>query len=221
MSASWHPDGKRISVWTWEPNLGPAFGQYQLPAAWRINLKIAPEVARHLSEASVDSGVEPTLDLESSWAPSGRAIYFERAFRGARNLWKMTIDPKTRAATAIERVTTGPGSRHGTRRFRRWKKAGLYGRKSACPGLAFPFRRLSWSPNWCAQAGYPTWNRSHGGKICRGTARDWLFVASVPANGRCGRNRCQTGEEVPVLADDYKRNCRSGLPMVSACVLAL
>src|ERR1041384_6293535 len=45
---------------------------------------------------------------------SGNAIYFERTFRGARNLWKMSVDPNTLKATAIERLTTGPG--YDTRR---------------------------------------------------------------------------------------------------------
>jgi len=36
------------------------------------------------------------------------AIYFEQVFRGARNLWKMSVDPNTLKATAIERLTTGP-----------------------------------------------------------------------------------------------------------------
>jgi len=46
-------------------------------------------------------------DSKFSWAPSGRAIYFERTFRGVRNIWKMTVDPKTLQGTGIERLTTG------------------------------------------------------------------------------------------------------------------
>jgi Tol biopolymer transport system component len=49
------------------------------------------------------------MDYDFAWAPSGKAIYFERRFRGARNLWKITVDHDTLAATAIERLTTGPG----------------------------------------------------------------------------------------------------------------
>jgi Tol biopolymer transport system component len=52
---------------------------------------------------------ESTTDVEFSWAPSGKAIYFERTFRSAKNLWRMTVDPATLQATAIERLTTGPG----------------------------------------------------------------------------------------------------------------
>jgi Tol biopolymer transport system component len=49
------------------------------------------------------------LDFKFSWAPSGKAIYFERTFRGARNIWRMTVDPRTLRALSIEPVTTGPG----------------------------------------------------------------------------------------------------------------
>jgi Tol biopolymer transport system component len=44
------------------------------------------------------------------WAPSGKAIYFERSLNGARNLWRMTMDPATLRATGLERLTTGPGT---------------------------------------------------------------------------------------------------------------
>jgi Tol biopolymer transport system component len=62
------------------------------------------------------------VDFTFAWAPSGKAIYFERAYRGTRNIWKLAMDPKTLKATAIERLTTGAGpdteaaiSRDGTR----------------------------------------------------------------------------------------------------------
>ena len=46
-------------------------------------------------------------DSKFSWAPSGKAIYFERTFLGVRNIWRMTVDPKTLQAITIDRVTTG------------------------------------------------------------------------------------------------------------------
>ena len=48
-------------------------------------------------------------DVKFSWMPSGKAIIFERTFRGVRNLWKMSIDPETLRAYAIERLTVGSG----------------------------------------------------------------------------------------------------------------
>ncbi len=42
------------------------------------------------------------------WAPSGRAVYFKGVSRGVRNLWKVTVDPRTlRWVAGPERLTTG------------------------------------------------------------------------------------------------------------------
>ena len=67
MSASWHPDGKRISVWAWEHS-GPSFWTLPATGGIAVQSEIAPEVAKQLGEASVGSGVEPTIDLNSSGA---------------------------------------------------------------------------------------------------------------------------------------------------------
>ncbi len=47
------------------------------------------EVERYFKEAGL--GVEPNV----RWAPSGRAVYFKGVSRGVRNLWKVTVDPRT------------------------------------------------------------------------------------------------------------------------------
>jgi len=75
-----------------------------------IKVEIAPAVQKELATASgqVAAGVQ-LGDYSFSWSPSGNAIYFERGFREARNIWKMTVDPETLRATGIDRLTTGPG----------------------------------------------------------------------------------------------------------------
>jgi hypothetical protein len=107
-SAAWHPDGNRISIWLWD-TAGPTpdFWTGPVEGGAAVRSEIAPEVARQLREAA--AGDEWAGDFKFSWAPSGRAIYFERTFRAARNVWRMTVDPQTLRATGIERVTTGPG----------------------------------------------------------------------------------------------------------------
>ena len=49
------------------------------------------------------------MDFRFAWAPSGKALFFERSFRGARNLWRMTVDPATLQPTNVERLTTSAG----------------------------------------------------------------------------------------------------------------
>jgi|SRR5215471_17946566 len=73
-------------------------------------MEIAPAVQRKLAEASGEGEVGEQLGNYSfSWAPSGDVIYFDRAYRGARNIWKMTVDPKKLRATGIDPLTIGPG----------------------------------------------------------------------------------------------------------------
>ena len=73
-----------------------------------VRSQIAPEIVSQFSEMS--GGFDPwPLDFRLSWAPSGKAVYFERTVGGARSLWKMIVDPNTLAGTAIERLTTGSG----------------------------------------------------------------------------------------------------------------
>jgi Tol biopolymer transport system component/DNA-binding winged helix-turn-helix (wHTH) protein len=115
MSAAWHPDGKRISALI---NSGPIPTFWTAPVAGGAPIKseIPPELLQQIEEVAADKSKggrvyehEWVLDFKFSWAPSGRAIYFERTFRGARNIWRMTVDPQTLRAISIERVTTGPG----------------------------------------------------------------------------------------------------------------
>jgi Tol biopolymer transport system component/DNA-binding winged helix-turn-helix (wHTH) protein len=110
-SAAWHPDGKRISLWAWDREAGRSLWTVPLAGGVAVKSEIAPEIIRQLEEVSVGRGIveSGTWDFKFSWAPSGKAIYFERTFRGANNLWKMIIDPDTMRATAIERLTTGSG----------------------------------------------------------------------------------------------------------------
>jgi Tol biopolymer transport system component/DNA-binding winged helix-turn-helix (wHTH) protein len=114
MSAAWHPDG-RISALV---NSGPipTFWTGPISGAAPVESEIPPALLQHIEEVAADktSGGrifehEWVLDFKFSWAPSGRAIYFERTFRGARNVWRMRVDPQTLRALSIGRVTTGPG----------------------------------------------------------------------------------------------------------------
>ena len=70
-----------------------------------------------------------------SWEASGRAIYFERTFRAAGNIWRMSVDPQTLRATAIERFTTGQGPDTELSLFARCKETGIYHGIQANPRL--------------------------------------------------------------------------------------
>ena len=107
----WHPDGQRISVWVWDNSDPVSLWTAAAEQGTAVKSQISPEILKQIGGISAGfSGFsEWADDFKFSWAPSGKAIYFERTFRGVRNIWRMTVDPKTLQAIAIERVTTGSG----------------------------------------------------------------------------------------------------------------
>jgi Tol biopolymer transport system component/DNA-binding winged helix-turn-helix (wHTH) protein len=109
-SPAWHPDGKRITVWVGDVSATPVFWTVPLAGGPGIKMEIASGIQRELEQASgeVRSG-QQFGEHSFSWSPSGDAIYFERGYRGAKNVWKMTVDPGKLRATRIDRLTTGPG----------------------------------------------------------------------------------------------------------------
>jgi Tol biopolymer transport system component/DNA-binding winged helix-turn-helix (wHTH) protein len=108
-SAAWHPDGKRISIWVMGPSPVPTFWTVPVSGGEGVESKIDPQVLRQLGEVSASPRDLVANDGQFSWMPSGKAIIFECTFRGVRNLWKMSVDPETLRANAIERLTTGSG----------------------------------------------------------------------------------------------------------------
>ena len=205
ISAAWHPDGKRISFWGWEQGAEPSFWTMPATGGHAIRSEITPEIFKQFGDVLANAGdFESRMDLEFSWSASGKAIYFERAFRGARNLWKMYIDPNTLKATGIERLTTGPeyDSRlalspdgrklaftGGTRRIRAW---------------LFPFDatrgRLGGPGQAVTSPGAEAWaeNLSQDGKklaYCSVRGGKWdLWVKSLAED-----------REAPIVADDNQR----------------
>lgn len=110
-SAAWHPDGKRVSVCTWDyQRMAPIFWTVPLDRGETLKTEVDPEVLKQLGDTGSARFV---VDTSFSWSPAGNAIYLERTFNGATNLWKMAVDPKTLRATGIERLTTGPGADTG------------------------------------------------------------------------------------------------------------
>jgi Tol biopolymer transport system component/DNA-binding winged helix-turn-helix (wHTH) protein len=117
--SAWHPDGKRITTWIFDETkdlvIGsvspiPHFLTEPVDGGPAIETRLPPELQKQMAAAAAAPGIgEWRTDFRFAWAPSGKAIYFERTFRGARNVWRMTVDPVTLQATRVERLTTSPG----------------------------------------------------------------------------------------------------------------
>jgi len=110
-SAAWYPDGTRITVWVGTRSPTPNFWTVPIVGGPGINLDITPAVRRELAQAAGDvKAGQQWGEYSFSWSPSGNAIYFGRGYQGAKNIWKMIIDPGKLRGTRIERLTTGPGA---------------------------------------------------------------------------------------------------------------
>ena len=107
-SVAWYPDGKHVSVWTSDLDLGRSLDFWTVPLSGGKPLKseFAPEVIEQLKSIYFQLGDAGGGFL---WAPSGRAVYFEGTTGGVRNLWKALVDPRTLRWLSLERLTTGPG----------------------------------------------------------------------------------------------------------------
>ena len=204
-SAAWHPDGKRISIWGWDPAARPNFWTVSLTGDVAVKSEIAPEMARQLGEVSGARESVWGIDIQFSWAPSGKAIYFERSFRGAKNLWKMTVDPNTFKAAAIERLTTGTGPDTQLAVSRDGRKLAFTGGTQHIRVWLFPFDassgRITGKGEAVTSPGMESWrqNLSRDGKklaFCAQRAGKWELWEKSLADGR----------EAPIVADDYFRN---------------
>jgi WD40 repeat protein len=84
LSAPWHPDGNKISIWGWDPGNTAtlrSFWTVSLAGGVAVRSEEAPEILRQLEEVSAGHRFESGWDVKFSWAPSGKAIYFERIFK--------------------------------------------------------------------------------------------------------------------------------------------
>ncbi|MBS1802474.1 MAG: PD40 domain-containing protein [Acidobacteria bacterium] len=111
LSAAWHPDGKRVSLWGWDvlPSPIPTFWTAKIdsPEA-AVKVTLSDELVKVAEvEAGASFGGWADSDSRFYWDHSGRNIYFERMFRGARNIWRMQVNPETLRAEGLERITTG------------------------------------------------------------------------------------------------------------------
>jgi len=201
ISAMWHPDGKRVSVWIWEDAPYPSFWTASIAGGAAVKSEIAAEIAKQLEEVTVGGGLR---DFKFSWAPSATAIYFERTFRQARNIWRMSIDPQTLRVTAIERLTTGPGLDTEPSLSPDGKKLAFTGETQHVRAWLFPFDAMQGRVTGSGQAvtspGIEAWllNLSRDGKK--------LVFASIRA-GKWGlwEKSLSGGGEVPITPDisDY------------------
>jgi Tol biopolymer transport system component len=207
VSAAWHPDGKRITAWAWDSELAPmpTFWTAPIYGGTAIRTEIPVELMRQVGEVGPRRAWY-TTDFKFSWAPSGKAIYFERTSRAARNIWRMSVDPGTLTAGAIERLTTGPGLDTEFSLSADGKELAFTSESRRIRAWLFPFDaargQVSGSGHPVTSPGTDAWQPS--------LSRDGKMLAF---SGNRGDNNLvlretslSDGREVPIMADDlYSR----------------
>jgi Tol biopolymer transport system component/DNA-binding winged helix-turn-helix (wHTH) protein len=101
LHAAWHPDGRQVSIWGTMRKGGMTFLTVPLDGGNVVAPEMATQVERDLTSLSPGKFV---------WSKSGHAIFFEATAGDTRNIWRVTIDPRTGNWTdGPERLTTGAG----------------------------------------------------------------------------------------------------------------
>ena len=203
VSAAWHPDGKRITTWAWDtaPAPIPTFWTAPIVGGMAVRTEIPAELMRQVGEAGPRREWW-TTDFRFSWAPSGKAIYFERTSRAARNIWRMSVDPQTLRAGAIERLTTGPGFDTELSLSADGKKLAFTGESRRIRAWVFPFDatqgRVSGSGHAVTSPGTDAWlpSLSRDGKKL-------AFSGYRGGNLELRETSLSDGREVPIVADDF------------------
>jgi Tol biopolymer transport system component/DNA-binding winged helix-turn-helix (wHTH) protein len=210
MSAIWHPDGKRITVWGWtiEPTALPKFwtGDTRAgsePVQTRVSSALAA-LANNL--AGEHTGSWADADFRFAWGPEGNALYFERSFRGAKNIWRMTVDPRTLEATGLDRVTTGPENESDFALSSDSKKILFTSDSNRIQAWTFPFDAaqglLTGSGESATSESMEAWQGAMSPDATR-----LLFSTKRAGKWELWEKSLVSGAETPLLAEDeYVRN---------------
>ena len=103
LRATWHPDGRRLSVWGNHRKIGWSFWTVSINGDAPVKSEPTSRVSKQLREANVSLS-------DFQWSPSGETLYFEGVSRSVRNIWKVGVEPTSlRWISGPDRVTNGTG----------------------------------------------------------------------------------------------------------------
>jgi Tol biopolymer transport system component/DNA-binding winged helix-turn-helix (wHTH) protein len=208
LSAAWHPDGKRVTLWIDDHSQmgpSPAFWTLPLEGGPAVHSEITPQIQQRFAELAVPNGSEWVLDSKFVWAPTGKALYLERTFRGARSLWRLNIDPTTLRATGSEQLTAGAGLATAPAISPDGKRLAFTAASARFSAWMFPLDadrgRITGPGTPVTSPGVDAWLTAltpDGSKLAFSGVRageSRLWVKSLP-----------DGRELPVFLDSYERD---------------
>ena len=203
-SAAWHPDGKRVSVWVFHDIDSPVPDIWTVPVGGGVPVRseIDPAISKR-AESVAGGGRSPwgDSDFRFSWAPTGKAIYFERSFRGARNIWRMNIDPQTLRGIGIERLTTGPGLDTEFSLSPSGEKLAFTGQTQLVKAWMFPFDATHGQVTGPGGALTSTGKEAWGASLSR-DGKKFVFSGKRAGRWELWEKSLVDGREAPIFTDD-------------------
>jgi Tol biopolymer transport system component/DNA-binding winged helix-turn-helix (wHTH) protein len=211
-AAVWQPGGEQFTVWGAGPEEVTANCSC-LPDSWKIplagaaeqRLEIGPAIRQALGRVAADGSAEFSIGSSTfAWAPSGNAVYYDQTFRSARNIWRMSINPPTFRATAIERMTAGPGPDAGAAVSPDGKRLAFTSESEQIRSLLFKFDantgRISGDGQAITSPGMTSFEENlsrDGNKLA--------FAAVRAGKWEMREKSLVDGRETPVIYDDDRR----------------
>jgi Tol biopolymer transport system component len=207
ISAAWHPDGKRVTVWVDDParsGSSPHLWTIPVNGGPAVYSEIAPQIEERFRELAVHRGDEWVVDSRFAWAPSGKALYLERTFRGARSLWRLNMNPRTLQATSVDQLTSSGGLDTGPAVSPDGKRLAFTVGSGKVRAWLYPFDanggRITGEGRAVTSPGIDAWETSmsqDGSKVVFYGVRagePQLWIKSLPQ-----------GRELPLFSDPYSR----------------
>jgi Tol biopolymer transport system component len=104
VSAAWHPDGRRVSVFGGMEDGQPVFLTIPTDGGPAVRSLALPGVRQQIASAGLGLS-------HFAWGRAGTTLYFDGMSSNVRNLWRIRVDPASLAWTGgPERLTTGAGA---------------------------------------------------------------------------------------------------------------
>jgi Tol biopolymer transport system component/DNA-binding winged helix-turn-helix (wHTH) protein len=210
-AATWHPDGKRVTVWAeneaQSPNFRTVASVWTVPISGEpaIKMEIAPTIKNEFAEiANGNVAGESQGDFSFAWSSSGKALYFECGHREAVNIWKLAIEPETLRATGIERLTTGSGPDVDLAVSRDGRRLAFTAKTQQIRNWLFPFDATTGRITDKGQAITATGRTVAGPSLSR-DGKHVAFSASRAGAWDMWEKSLVDGREVPLMADEYSR----------------
>ena len=205
-TAAWHPDGKRISLWVLDSAPSPRFWTVSIAGGEAIKTEIDPSIEKEFLAAAPAGAMWGYLaGMSFTWSPSGNAIYFDLDYGGARNIWRLAVNPQTLRATAASRLTIGQGPDVGVAISADGKRLAFTAQSDQIRSRLFPFNSSTGHLNGTGLAVTTPGRRALVPVLSR-DGKEVAFCIDVGGGQlELWQKSLIDGREIPVISDDHDR----------------